>query len=128
MKLDDLITLLNAGFTKDEINSLVSFKGNAPESGKTISKVAEQTKVAESEGTPILKDTTIQKATETKENKENKDDELKLLRDEIKGLKDIVRAQSLLSAETTASNTVSTDNDKAIASIISPETFRNERK
>ena len=60
--------------------------------------------------------------------KENKDDELKLLRDEIKGLKDIVRAQSLLSAETTASNTVSTDNDKAIASIISPETFRNERK
>ena len=52
----------------------------------------------------------------------------KLLRDEIKGLKDIVRAQSLLSAETTASNTVSTDNDKAIASIISPETFRNERK
>lgn len=126
MKLDDLITLLNAGYTKDEINSLVSFKGNAPESGNTISKVAEQTKIAESEGTPILKDTTIQKATETKE--ENKDDELKMLRDEIKGLKDIVRAQSLLSAETTASNTVSTDNDKAIASIISPETFRNERK
>ena len=126
MKLDDLITLLNAGYTKDEINSLVSFKGNAPESGNTISKVAEQTKIAESEGTPILKNTTIQKATETKE--ENKDDELKLLRDEIKGLKDIVRAQSLLSAETTASNTVSTDNDKAIASIISPETFRNERK
>ena len=126
MKLDDLITLLNAGYTKDEINSLVSFKGNAPESGNTISKVAEQTKVAESEVTPIHKDTTIQKATETKE--ENKDDELKLLRDEIKGLKDIVRAQSLLSAETTASNTVSTDNDKAIASIISPETFRNERK
>ena len=126
MKLDDLITLLNAGYTKDEINSLVSFKGNAPESGKTISKVAEQTKIAESEGTPILKNTTIQKATETKE--ENKDDELKMLRDEIKGLKDIVRAQSLLSAETTASNTVSTDNDKAIASIISPETFRNERK
>ena len=126
MKLDDIITLLNAGYTKDEINSLVSFKGNAPESGKTISKVAEQTKIAESEGTPILKDTTIQKATETKE--ENKDDELKMLRDEIKGLKDIVRAQSLLSAETTASNTVSTDNDKAIASIISPETFRNERK
>lgn len=125
MKIDDLITLLNAGFTKDEINSLVSFKGNAPESGETISKVAEHTKVAESEGTPIPKDTTIQKATETKE---NKDDELKLLRDEIKGLKDIVRAQSLLSAETTASNTVSTDNDKAIASIISPETFRNERK
>jgi hypothetical protein len=125
MKLDDLITLLNAGYTKDEINSLVSFKGNAPESGETISKAAEHTKVAESEGTPILKDTTIQKATETKE---NKDDELKLLRDEIKGLKDIVRAQSLLSAETTASNTVSTDNDKAIASIISPETFRNERK
>ena len=126
MKLDDLITLLNAGYTKDEINSLVSFKGNAPESGKTISKVAEQTKIAESDGTPILKNTTIQKATETKE--ENKDDELKMLRDEIKGLKDIVRAQSLLSAETTASNTVSTDNDKAIASIISPETFRNERK
>lgn len=125
MKLDDLITLLNAGYTKDEINSLVSFKGETPESGKTISKVAEQTKIAESEGTPIQKDTTIQKATETKE---NKDDELKLLRDEIKGLKDIVRAQSLLSAETTASNTVSTDNDKAIASIISPETFRNERK
>ena len=125
MKLDDLITLLNAGYTKDEINSLVSFKGNAPESGETISKVAEHTKVAESEGTPIPKDTTIQKATETKE---NKDDELKLLRDEIKGLKDIVRSQSLLSAETTASNTVSTDNDKAIASIISPETFRNERK
>ena len=126
MKLDDLITLLNAGYTKEEINSLVSFKGNAPESGNTISKVAEQTKIAESEGTPILKNTTIQKATETKE--ENKDDELKMLRDEIKGLKDIVRAQSLLSAETTASNTVSTDNDKAIASIISPETFRNERK
>ena len=126
MKLDDLITLLNAGYTKDEINSLVSFKGESPESGNTISKVAEQTKIAESEGTPILKNTTIQKATETKE--ENKDDELKLLRDEIKGLKDIVRAQSLLSAETTASNTVSTDNDKAIASIISPETFRNERK
>ena len=126
MKLDDLITLLNAGYTKDEINSLVSFKGNASESGKTISKVAEQTKIAESEGTPILKNTTIQKAAETKE--ENKDDELKMLRDEIKGLKDIVRAQSLLSAETTASNTVSTDNDKAIASIISPETFRNERK
>ena len=125
MKLDDLITLLNAGYTKDEINSLVSFKGNAPESGETISKVAEHTKVAESEVAPIPKDTTIQKATETKE---NKDDELKLLRDEIKGLKDIVRAQSLLSAETTASNTVSTDNDKAIASIISPETFRNERK
>lgn len=125
MKLDDLITLLNAGYTKDEINSLVSFKGNAPESGKTISKVAEQTKVEESEGTPIPKDT-IQKATETKE--ENKDDELKLLRKEIKGLKDIVRSQSLLSAETTASNTVSSDNDKAIASIISPETFRNERK
>ena len=125
MKLDDLITLLNAGYTKDEINSWVSFKGNAPESGNTISKVAEQTKIAEREGTPIPKDTTIQKATETKE---NKDDELKLLRDEIKGLKDIVRAQSLLSAETTASNTVSTDNDKAIASIISPETFRNERK
>ena len=125
MKLEDLITLLNAGYTKDEINSLVSFKGNAPESGETISKEAEHTKVAESEGTPIPKDTTIQKATETKE---NKDDELKLLRDEIKGLKDIVRAQSLLSAETTASNTVSTDNDKAIASIISPETFRNERK
>lgn len=125
MKLDDLITLLNAGYTKDEINSLVSFKGNAPESGNTISKVAEQTKITESEGTPIPKDTTIQKAAETKE--ENKD-ELKLLRDEIKGLKDIVRAQSLLSAETTASNTVSTDNDKAIASIISPETFRNERK
>ena len=126
MKLDDLITLLNAGYTKDEINSLVSFKGESPESGNTISKVAEQTKIAESEGTPILKNTTIQKATETKE--ENKDDELKMLRDEIKGLKDIVRAQSLLSAETTASNTVSTDNDKAIASIISPETFRNERK
>lgn len=125
MKIDDLITLLNAGYTKDEINSLVSFKGNAPESGNTISKVAEQTKIAESEGSPIQKDTTIQKTTETKE---NKDDELKLLRDEIKGLKDIVRAQSLLSAETTASNTVSTDNDKAIASIISPETFRNERK
>lgn len=125
MKLDDLITLLNAGYTKDEINSLVSFKGETPESGKTISKVAEQTKIAESEVTPIPKDT-IQKATETKE--ENKDDELKLLRDEIKGLKDIVRAQSLLSAETTASNTVSSDNDKAIASIISPETFRNERK
>lgn len=125
MKIDDLITLLNAGYTKDEINSLVSFKGQSPESGKTISKVAEQTKIAESEGTPIQKDT-IQKATETKE--ENKYDELKLLRDEIKGLKDIVRAQSLLSAETTASNTVSTDNDKAIASIISPETFRNERK
>lgn len=125
MKIDDLITLLNAGYTKDEINSLVSFKGDALESGNTISKVAEHTKVAESEGTPIPKDTTIQKATETKE---NKDDELKLLRDEIKGLKDIVRAQSLLSAETTASNTVSTDNDKAIASIISPETFRNERK
>ena len=125
MKLDDLITLLNAGYTKDEINSLVSFKGNAPESGNTIIKVAEQNKIAESEGTPIPKDTTIQKAAETKE---NKDDELKLLRDEIKGLKDIVRAQSLLSAETTASNTVSTDNDKAIASIISPETFRNERK
>ena len=120
MKLDDLITLLNAGYTKEEIDSLVSFKGNAPESGNTISKVAEHTKIAESEGT------TIQKDTETKE--ENKDDELKLLRDEIKGLKDIVRAQSLLSAETTASNTVSTDNDKAIASIISPETFRNERK
>lgn len=126
MKLDDLITLLNAGYTKDEINSLVSFKGESPESGNTISKVAEQTKIAESDGTPILKNTTIQKATETKE--ENKDDELKMLRDEIKGLKDIVRAQSLLSAETTASNTVSTDNDKAIASIISPETFRNERK
>ena len=126
MKLDDLITLLNAGYTKDEINSLVSFKGESPESGNTISKVAEQTKIAESEGTPILKNTNIQKAAETKE--ENKDDELKLLRDEIKGLKDIVRAQSLLSAETTASNTVSTDNDKAIASIISPETFRNERK
>ena len=126
MKLDDLITLLNAGYTKDEINSLVSFKGESPESGNTISKVAEQTKIAESEGTPILKNTTIKNATETKE--ENKDDELKLLRDEIKGLKDIVRAQSLLSAETTASNTVSTDNDKAIASIISPETFRNERK
>ena len=126
MKLDDLITLLNAGYTKEEINSFVSFKGETPESGKTISKVAEQTKIAESEGTPIQKDTTIQKATETKE--ENKDDELKLLRDEIKGLKDIVRAQTLLSAETTASNTVSTDNDKAIASIISPETFRNERK
>lgn len=125
MKIDDLITLLNAGYTKDEINSLVSFKGKAPESGNTISKVAEQTKIAESEVTPIQKDT-IQKATETKE--ENKDDELKLLRDEIKGLKDIVRAQSLLSAETTASNTVSSDNDKAIASIISPETFRNERK
>ena len=126
MKLDDLITLLNAGYTKDEINSLVSFKGESPESGNTISKVAEQTKIAESEGTPILKNTNIQKAAETKE--ENKDDELKMLRDEIKGLKDIVRAQSLLSAETTASNTVSTDNDKAIASIISPETFRNERK
>ena len=126
MKLDDLITLLNAGYTKDEINSLVSFKGESPESGNTISKVAEQTKIAESEGTPILKNTTIQQAAETKE--ENKDDELKLLRDEIKGLKDIVRAQSLLSAETTASNTVSADNDKAIASIISPETFRNERK
>ena len=125
MKLDDLITLINAGYTKDEINSLVSFKGNAPESGETISKVAEQTKIAEREGAPIPKDTTIQKATETKE---NKDDELKPLRDEIKGLKDIVRAQSLLSAETTASNTVSSDNDKAIASIISPETFRNERK
>ena len=126
MKLDDLITLLNAGYTKDEINSLVSFKGQAPESGKTVAEVAKTTKDAESEGTPIPKDTTIQKATETKE--ENKDDELKLLRDEIKGLKEIVRAQSLLSAETTASNTVSTDNDKAIASIISPETFRNERK
>lgn len=126
MKLDDLITLLNAGYTKDEINSLVSFKGNAPESGNTVKKVAEQTKVAESKGTPIPKDTTIQKATETKE--ENKDDELKLLRDEIKGLKDIVRAQSLLSTETTASNTVSSDNDKAIASVISPETFRKERK
>ena len=126
MKLDDLITLLNAGYTKDEINSLVSFKGESPESGNTVKKVAEQTKIAEIEGNPILKDTTIKKATETKE--ENKDDELKLLRDEIKGLKDIVRAQSLLSAETTASNTVSTDNDKAIASIISPETFRNERK
>lgn len=126
MKIDDLITLLNAGYTKDEINSLVSFKGNAPESGKTIAEVAKTTKDAESEGTPIPKDTTIKKATETKE--ENKDDELKLLRYEIKGLKDIVRAQSLLSAETTASNTVSSDNDKAIASIISPETFRNERK
>lgn len=126
MKLDDLITLLNAGYTKEEINSLVSFKGQSPESGNTVSKVAEQTKVAESEGSLIPKDTTIQKATETKE--ENKDDELKLLRDEIKGLKDIVRAQSLLSAETTASNTVSKDNDLAIASIISPETFRNERK
>lgn len=126
MKIDDLITLLNAGYTKEEINSLVSFKGQAPESGITISKVAEQTKIAESEGSPITKDTTIQKSAETKE--ENKDDELKLLRDEIKGLKDIVRAQSLLSAETTASNTVSTDNDKAIASIISPEEFRNERK
>lgn len=125
MKIDDLITLLNAGYTKDEINSLVSFKGQAPESGKTVSEVAKTTKYAESEGTPIPKDTTIQKASETKE---NKDDELKLLRDEIKGLKDIVRAQSLLSAETTASNTVSTDNDKAIASIISPEAFRNERK
>ena len=125
MKIDDLITLLNAGYTKDEINSLVSFKGQAPESGKTVSEVAKTTKDAESEGTPIPKDTTIQKASETKE---NKDDELKLLRDEIKGLKDIVRAQSLLSAETTASNTVSTDNDKAIASIISPEVFRNERK
>lgn len=125
MKIDDLITLLNAGYTKDEINSLVSFKGQAPESGKTVSKLAKTTKDAESEGTPIPKDTTIQKASETKE---NKDDELKLLRDEIKGLKDIVRAQSLLSAETTASNTVSTDNDKAIASIISPEAFRNERK
>ena len=125
MKIDDLITLLNAGYTKDEINSLVSFKGQAPESGKTVAEVAKTTKYAESEVTPIPKDT-IQKATETKE--ENKDDELKLLRDEIKGLKDIVRAQSLLSAETTASNTVSTDNDKAIASIISPETFRNERK
>lgn len=125
MKIDDLITLLNAGYTKDEINSLVSFKGQAPESGKTVSEVAKTTKDAESEGTPIPKDTTIQKASETKE---NKDDELKLLRDEIKGLKDIVRAQSLLSAETTASNTVSTDNDKAIASIISPEAFRNERK
>lgn len=125
MKIDDLITLLNAGYTKDEINSLVSFKGQAPESGNTVKKLAEQTKIAESEGTPIPKDT-IQKAAETKE--ENKYDELKLLRDEIKGLKDIVRAQSLLSAETTASNTVSTDNDKAIASIISPETFRNERK
>lgn len=126
MKIDDLITLLNAGYTKDEINSLVSFKGQAPESGKTVSEAAKTTKDAESEGTPIPKDTTIKKATETKE--ENKDDELKLLRDEIKGLKDIVRAQSLLSAETKASNTVSTDNDKAIASIISPETFRNERK
>ena len=125
MKIDDLITLLNAGYTKDEINSLVSFKGQAPESGKTVSEVAKTTKYAESEGTPIPKDTTIQKASETKE---NKDDELKLLRDEIKGLKDIVRAQSLLSAETTASYTVSTDNDKAIASIISPEVFRNERK
>lgn len=125
MKLDDLITLLNAGYTKDEINSLVSFKGQAHESGKTVAEVAKTTKIAESESTPIPKDTTIQKATETKE---NKDDELKLLRDEIKGLKDIVRAQSLLSAETTASNTVSTDNDKAIASIISPEEFKNERK
>lgn len=126
MKLDDLITLLNAGYTKDEINSLVSFNGQTPESGKTVAEVAKTTKIAEIKGTPLPKDTTIQKATETKE--ENKDDELKLLRDEIKGLKDIVRAQTLLSAETTASNTVSTDNDKAIASIISPETFRNERK
>ena len=66
MKLDDLITLLNAGYTKDEINSLVSFKGQAPESGNTVKKVAEQTKIAESEGTPLPKDTTIQKATETK--------------------------------------------------------------
>lgn len=122
MKLDDLITLLNAGYTKDEINSLVSFKGQTPESGKTMDKVANETKKAESEGSPIPKDT----STATKP--EEKEDELKLLRDEIKGLKDIVRAQSLLSAETTASNTVSKDNDMAIASIISPETFRNERK
>lgn len=122
MKLDDLITLLNAGYTKEEINSLVSFKGQAPESGKTVAEVAKTTKDAEREVTPIPEDTS--KATQH----EQKEDELKLLRDEIKGLKDIVRAQSLLSAETTASNTVSTDNDKAIASIISPETFRNERK
>lgn len=122
MKLDDLITLLNAGYTKDEINSLVSFKGQAPESGKTVAEVAKTTKDAEREVAPIPEDTI--KATQP----EQKEDELKLLRDEIKGLKDIVRAQSLLSAETTASNTVSTDNDKAIASIISPETFRNERK
>ena len=73
MKLDDLITLLNAGYTKEEINSLVSFKGESPESGNTISKVAEHTKVAESEGTPIPKNTTIQKAAETKE--ENNEDE-----------------------------------------------------
>lgn len=125
MTLDNIIKLIEAGYTKEEINSFVSFKGQTPESGKNVAEVAKTTKDAESEGTPIPKDTTIQKATETKE---NKDDELKLLRDEIKGLKDIVRAQSLLSAETTASNTVSTDNDKAIASIISPETFRNERK
>ena len=122
MKLDDLITLLNAGYTKEEINSLVSFKGNAPESGKTVAEVAKTTKDAEREVTPIPEDT----STATKP--EEKEDELKLLRDEIKGLKDIVRAQSLLSAETTASNTVSKDNDLAIASIISPETFRNERK
>ena len=48
MKIDDLITLLNAGYTKDEINSLVSFKGQAPESGKTVSEVAKTTKDAES--------------------------------------------------------------------------------
>ena len=51
MKLDDLITLLNAGYTKEEVNSLVSFKGETPESGNTISKVAEQTKIAERDGT-----------------------------------------------------------------------------
>lgn len=108
---DDLIKLINAGFTHDEIMHLTSGAPAAPEAPQEASPAEAPTVESEPEEAPEISPETAPEAT-------GETDYINTLRSEINDLRKLIQKNNVMTAEQQASRTTQKTDTDIIANII----------
>ena len=108
---DDLIKLINAGFTHDEIMQLTAGAPAAPESPQEASSAEDQPAESVPEEAP-------ESSPETAPEESGETDYITTLRSEINDLRKMIQRQNVMTAEQQSSRTTQKTDTDIIANII----------
>jgi len=108
---DDLIKLINAGFTHDEIMQLTSGAHAAPEAPQEASPAEDHPAESEPEAAP-------ESSPETAPEESGETDYITTLRSEINDLRKMIQRQNVMTAEQQSSRTTQKTDTDIIANII----------
>lgn len=108
---DDLIKLINAGFTHDEIMQLTSGANAAPEAPQEASPAEDQPAESVPEAAP-------ESSPETAPEEPGETDYITTLRSEINDLRKLIQKNNVMTAEQQSSRTTQKTDTDIIANII----------